>query len=63
MGNKKIISPEPVYKIELTYAEICDLCGIVYLQWAETNMQMDHMKVLGDKLAAVRKEIITKNLN
>ena len=57
------ILPKPTYKIELTYAEICDLCGIVYLQWAQTNMQMDHMKALADKLAAVRKEIISKNLN
>jgi hypothetical protein len=55
--------PQPTYKIELTYAEICDLCGIVYLQWVETNMQMDHMKTLGDKLATIRKEIISKNLN
>lgn len=63
MENKKINSPQPVYKIELTYAELNDLCGIVYLQWVQTDMQMDYMKALADKLAVVRKEIITKNLN
>ena len=63
MAKKKINSPQPVYKIELTYSELKDLCGIVYLQWVLTDMQMDHMKALADKLAVVTKEIVTKNLN
>ncbi|MBC7748411.1 MAG: hypothetical protein H7Z76_07520 [Methylotenera sp.] len=60
---KKINSPQPIYKIELTYAELSDLCGIVYLQWVQSGMNMDHMKTLADKLAVVKKEIVTKNLN
>lgn len=55
--------PKSTYKIELTYAELSDLCGIVSLYWVEHNLTLDYAKVLSDKLAKVKKEIISANLN
>ena len=54
---------QSIYKIELTYAELSDLCGIVSLYWVENNMNLDYVKALSDKLAKIKNEIITKNLN
>lgn len=54
---------QSTYKIELTYAELSDLCGIVSLYWVENNMNLDYVKALSDKLAKMKNEIITKNLN
>lgn len=55
--------PQPTYKIELTYAELSDLCGIVSLYWVEHDMNLDYAKALSEKLAKVKNEIISKNLN
>lgn len=54
---------QPTYKIELTYAEISDLCGIASMYWVEHDMNLDYVKALFEKLAKVKNEIITKNLN
>lgn len=54
---------QPTYKIELTYAEISDLCGIVSMYWVEHDMNLDYAKTLMEKLAKVKSEIISKNLN
>lgn len=55
--------PQPTYKIELTYAELSDLCGILALYWVEHDMNEDNARALMEKLANVKKEIISKNLN
>ena len=60
---EQAILPKPTYKIELTYAELSDLCGIVSLYWVEHDMNDDYAKALFEKLAKVKKEIISKNLN
>jgi len=63
MEMKKINSPQSVYKIELTYSELSNLVGTLYLHWVQNDMQTDYIKELADKLAIVKKEILTKNLN
>ena len=55
--------PQPTYKIELTYAELSDLCGIISLYWVEHDMNEDNARALMEKLSKVKKEIISKNLN
>jgi hypothetical protein len=60
---EQAILPQPTYKIELTYAELSDLCGIIALYWVEHDMNEDNARALMEKLAKVKKEIISKNLN
>ena len=60
---EQAILPKPTYKIELTYAELSDLCGIVSLYWVEHNLTLDYAKELADKLGKIKKEINNSSLN
>lgn len=55
--------PQPTYKIELTYAELSDLCGILALHWVQNDMQNHYAKALMDKLVKVKKERNNSSLN
>jgi hypothetical protein len=55
--------PPPTYKVELTYTELSDLCGILALYWVEHDMNEDNARALMDKLAKVKKEINNSSLN
>ena len=54
---------KPKYRVELTYAEISDLCGIVSLYWIENEFRLDYAKTLMHKLANIKQEIIHSKLN
>ncbi len=53
----------PKFKVELTYAEIVQLAGMVSLHWVKTGMIDKDARVLAEKLGTIRKELNLSALN